>query len=217
MKALVVLAISLSSIVAAHAADVADSAPEKAASTPAAAPEARANKYTIKPEDGNFCMYGGNPTGAAKYTKGRALETGRQTCGAVLDELPRFVATAKAAGADAVVNYNGAQHLGFWPWRPVRPLLTRVAIKSNGSALDCAASGGATYETVMRSKKEPPRKLVRRAAYAGSPPRKTLDLSARREPGDVGQQAVGLAPRGRVEDRGHHQHLVRAGVLGEAL
>jgi hypothetical protein len=69
------------------------------------------------------------------------------------------VARAKADGADAIINYNGAQRFGFWPWRLVRPVLTGTAIKWNGAhAPDCVATGGSTLATVMSTNVEPPRR-----------------------------------------------------------
>ena len=157
MKSISALAIAMCLVPAAHAADAADasaSAPEQAA----AASGTLKTKYVVKPEEAGFCLYGGKPTGDAKYAAGQNLKTSRETYGSVLDELPRFVATARAAGADAVIDYNGAQHFGFWPWRLVRPVASGVAIKWNGPAPDCAASGGSTFATIMLTDKEPPRK-----------------------------------------------------------
>ena len=158
MKSIATLAIALCLVPAVHAADDAASAPEQAAPAPMAASAPLKAKYVVKPEDADFCLYGGKPTGGAKYTTLKNVKTSRETYGSVLDELPRFVATAKAMGADAVVDYNGAQHFGFWPWRLVRPVASGVAVKWEGSAPDCAASGGATFATIMATDKEPPRK-----------------------------------------------------------
>ena len=162
MKSISALALAIGLVPAVHATDaavadapVADasaSAPEQAAS------RASRNKYVVRPEDAGFCLYGGKPTGDARYKPLKNIKTSRETYGSVLDELPRFVATAKALGADAVVDYNGAQHFGFWPWRLVRPVASGVAIKWDGPAPDCAASGGATFATIMATDKEPPRK-----------------------------------------------------------
>ena len=162
MKSISALAIALCLAPAVHAADAPAAAPEQAASAPA--PESASAsaplkaKYVVKPEDADFCLYGGKPTGDAKYKTIKAVKTSRETYGSVLDELPRFVTTAKAMGADAVVDYNGAQHFGFWPWRLVRPVASGVAIKWDGPAPDCAASSGATFATIMATDKEPPRK-----------------------------------------------------------
>ena len=161
MKSISALAIAMCLVPAVHAADVPAAASDQAASAPEAASGASAaakNKYVVKAEDAGFCLYGGKPTGDARYKAGKNVKTSRETYGSVLDELPRFVATAKAEGADAVIDYNGAQHFGFWPWRLVRPVASGVAIKWDGPAPDCAASGGATFATIMATDKEPPRK-----------------------------------------------------------
>jgi len=158
MKPISALAIAMCLLPAAHAADVPADAADLAASAPVAASAPLKARYVVKAEDADFCLYGGKPTGDVKYKAGKNVKTGRETYGSVLDELPRFVATAKAQGADAVINYNGAQHFGFWPWRLVRPVTSGVAIKWDGPAPDCAASGGATFATIMATDKEPPRK-----------------------------------------------------------
>ena len=161
MKSISALAVAMCLVPAVHAADAPAAASGQAVSAPEAAPVASGatkNKYIVKTEDAGFCLYGGKPTGDAKYKAGKNVKTSRETYGSVLDELPRFVATAKAMGADAVVDYNGAQHFGFWPWRLVRPVASGVAIKWDGAAPDCAASGGATFATIMATDKEPPRK-----------------------------------------------------------
>jgi hypothetical protein len=164
MKFIVAIALALSSAGAAQAADTAASEPAAASSplsaepAPAAASSARANMSKVTPEDAGFCLYGGAPAGGVKYTTLRNIKTSRETYGGVTDELPRFVATAKASGADAVIHYNGAQRFGFWPWRLVRPVLSGVPIKFEQPAPDCATSGGVTFAGVMASNKEPPRK-----------------------------------------------------------
>ena len=159
MKSISALAIAICLVPAVHAVDAPVAASDPAASAPEqAASGTPKNKYVVKAEDAGFCLYGGKPTGDARYKTVKNVKTSRETYGSVLDELPRFVATAKALGADAVVDYNGAQHFGFWPWRLVRPVASGVAIKWDGPAPDCAASGGATFATIMATDKEPPRK-----------------------------------------------------------
>jgi len=158
MKSISALAIAMCLVPAVRAADVPADVPDQAASASVAASTALKAKYVVKPEDADFCLYGGKPTGDARYKAGIGVKTSRETYGSVLDELPRFVATAKAQGADAVIDYNGAQHFGFWPWRLVRPVASGVVIKWDGPAPDCAASGGATFATIMATDKEPPRK-----------------------------------------------------------
>ena len=158
MKSISALAMALCLVPSVHAADAPADASTQAVPTPPAASAASRGKYLVKPEDADFCLYGGKPTGDAKYKAGMHVKTSRETYGSVLDELPRFVATAKAQGADAVIDYNGAQRFGFWPWRLVRPVTTGATIKWDGPAPDCAASGGATLATIMATDKEPPRK-----------------------------------------------------------
>ena len=165
MKSLATGALALSCIATVQAAD--DAAPAPTGAAPQAALSASgarvsandaARKSKMKPELAGFCLYGKLPSGDAKYTLLRATKTSRETYGGVTDELPRFVDTAKANGGDAVVNFNGAQHFGFWPWRLVRPVLSGTPIKWDGPAPDCAASGGKTFAQVMDTNEEPPKK-----------------------------------------------------------
>ena len=66
------------------------------------------------------------------------------------------IADAKAAGADAVIHYNGSQRFGFWPWRFVRPVVTGTAIKWEPARdVDCAAAGG-HYSTGTLAEAPPP-------------------------------------------------------------
>ena len=165
MKIHVAFATTLCLVAMARAADdpaapAAASAPQAAMPAPAVSGGDPARMARIKPELAGFCLYGNVPAGDAKYTALPQTKTSRETYGSVTDELPRFVETAKAAGGDAVIHYNGGQHFGFWPWRLVRPIVSGTPIKwADGQpAPDCEASGGVPFAKVMASNKEPPRK-----------------------------------------------------------
>ncbi|PZQ23476.1 MAG: hypothetical protein DI562_18765, partial [Stenotrophomonas acidaminiphila] len=81
---------------------------------------------------------------------------GKGSYGSVNDILPMVIADAKAAGADAVIHYNGSQRFGFWPWRFVRPVVTGTAIKWEPTReVDCAAAGG-HYSTGTLAEAPPP-------------------------------------------------------------
>ena len=149
MKAIHLVAIALTMAQAAHAAEDENQAP----ATP---PAAAASATTSAVPNGEFCLYSGSPPSTAKYRSIGRVKLGKGTYGGVRDELPAFVAEARAKGADAVTNYNGSQRFGFWPWRMVRPVLTGVAVKfDDGKSPDCEASGGATLATVMATNVEP--------------------------------------------------------------
>ncbi|HEY9025373.1 MAG TPA: hypothetical protein VIP05_13805 [Burkholderiaceae bacterium] len=109
--------------------------------------------------NGDFCLYAGAPPSDVRYRSIGHVKLGKGTYGGVRDELPAFVAEARAKGADAITNYNGAQRFGFWPWRMARPVLTGIAVKFDpGHSPDCAATGGATLATVTATNVEPARK-----------------------------------------------------------
>ena len=92
---------------------------------------------------GGICLFTGTPPSELTYTEIKELDYGKGSYGSVNDILPQLVEDAKAAGADAVIHYNGAQHFGFFPWRFVRPVATGTAIKwSPTRDVDCASAGG---------------------------------------------------------------------------
>lgn len=106
------------------------------AQTTAATPEQQSAKNGI-------CLFTGTPPPEFTYTTLKELDYGKGSYGSVNDILPMLVQDAKAAGADAVIHYNGAQHFGFFPWRFVRPVATGTAIKwSPARDVDCASAGG---------------------------------------------------------------------------
>ena len=103
-----------------------------------------------------ICLFTGKPPAEFPYTTIKELDYGKGSYGSVNDLLPQVVKDAKAAGADAIIDYNGAQHFGFFPWRFVRPVVTGVAVKwSPARNVDCAASGG-HYTTGTLAEAPPP-------------------------------------------------------------
>ena len=158
MKPLFSVVLALVFAQAAHAAGAPATTDAAAAAASAAAPEAP----PAPPPDmanANFCLYAKEPASDMAYKGLGRVKLARGTYGGVRNELPAFVAQAKADGADAVINYNGSQRFGFWPWRLVRPVLTGTAIKFSGDHVpDCEASGGSTLMTVMQTNVEPPRR-----------------------------------------------------------
>jgi hypothetical protein len=147
---------------AAHAADeppTASPAPLAAAAVAAAgSAPATAPVTTQDMANGDFCLYPGTPPSDVRFRSLGHVKLGKGSYGGVRDELPSFVAEARAKGADAVINYNGAQRFGFWPWRLVRPVLTGIAVKFDGDkAPDCRSTGGSTLATVMTTNVEPAR------------------------------------------------------------
>lgn len=103
-----------------------------------------------------ICLFTGTPPADHTYTTLRKLKYGKGSYGSVNDILPMVIADAKAAGADAVIHYNGSQRFGFWPWRFVRPVVTGTAIKWEPARnVDCAAAGG-HYSTGTLAEAPPP-------------------------------------------------------------
>ena len=145
--------LALSMVMMAHGAQAAEDA-----ATAAVPPADAASAAGPATANGDFCLYAGAPPSDFKYRPLGRVKLGKGSYGSVRDELPAFVAEARAKGADAVTSYNGAQRFGFWPWRLVRPVLTGIAVKfDDGKVPDCAASGGATLATVLSTNLEPSR------------------------------------------------------------
>jgi hypothetical protein len=106
------------------------------AQTSAATSEQQSSKDGI-------CLFTGTPPSEFTYIEVKELDYGKGSYGSVNDILPKLVEDARAAGADAVIHYNGAQHFGFFPWRFVRPVATGTAIRwSPARDVDCAGAGG---------------------------------------------------------------------------
>lgn len=109
-----------------------------------------------KAQDGGVCLFTGTAPTEYSYVTVKKLKYGKGSYGSVNDLLPVVIKDAKAAGADAVIHYNGAQHFGFWPWRFVRPVITGTAIKwSPARDIDCAGAGG-HYTTGTLAEAPPP-------------------------------------------------------------
>ncbi len=109
-------------------------------------------------DNSNFCLFAGTPRADLKYTIVKEVKLAKGSYGGVKDVLPAFVADAKSAGADAIIDYAGTQRFGFFPWRLVRPVLRGTAVKwESTSAVDCEKAGGMTMNAVIMTNKAPDR------------------------------------------------------------
>jgi hypothetical protein len=107
-------------------------------------------------ENGNFCLFAGAPASDVKYTIVKQVKLAKGSYGGVRELLPVFVAEAKGAGADAIINYAGTQRFGFFPWRLVRPVLRGTAVKwDTPGVVDCEKLGGMTLNAVIAANKAP--------------------------------------------------------------
>ncbi|MFC6052410.1 hypothetical protein A6M14_00985 [Acinetobacter sp. Ac_877] len=87
-----------------------------------------------------ICLIEGNPSNT-DYKVIKRIKAGKGTYGSVVDLYPTISTIATRYKADAVINYNGSQRFGFWPWRIVRPVITGTAVKFN-SPIDCQQLNG---------------------------------------------------------------------------
>jgi hypothetical protein len=130
-----------------NAAHAADDAPPVAPIAPAA---------QVALGDGNFCLFSGTPPSDYKFKVVKEVKVAKGAYGPVTQILPAFVAQAKEAGADAIVNYAGSQRFGFFPWRLVRPVVRGTAVKFEGTEpIDCAKMGGTTLSNIISANKAP--------------------------------------------------------------
>jgi hypothetical protein len=110
------------------------------AQTPAPAPAPDASGPA--PQAG-FCLLTGRPPAEYSYVVVQKLKLDRETYGSVNDVLPKLIEKSRSLGADAVIDYNGSQRFGFFPWRFVRPVVSGTAIKwTPPRSVDCEAIGG---------------------------------------------------------------------------
>ena len=119
-----------------------------------------ASAATAVPATDNFdmCFYTNALPKDLKYIVVTSkLKASKGTYGSVREMLPRLAAEVHAVGGDAVINYNGGQRFGFWPWRMTHPVVTGGALKwSTGQAVpDCEATGGELMSKIVANDKAP--------------------------------------------------------------
>ena len=144
---------------AAPAASAASAAGDEAQAAAAQAKdraEAEAALAAAPAAERDLCLVRGTPSGDARFQVLKKLKAARQTYGSVTLVLPELARQARAAGGDLVIDYNGSQRFGFFPWRLVRPVATGTAVRWLGAQpVDCAALGGNTVAEVISTNKEP--------------------------------------------------------------
>ncbi|MFA0521315.1 hypothetical protein AB4501_30635, partial [Vibrio sp. 10N.222.55.E8] len=76
----------------------------------------------------------------------KPLKAAKGSYGSVSRVMPKFLNNADRVGANTVVNFQGSQRFGFWPWRIVRPVIYGTGVNWKGkSDLECKALGGRVY------------------------------------------------------------------------
>jgi hypothetical protein len=104
--------------------------------------ESTAERLPKKP----MCVMKGVPPPPVKYALLKSMKLAKQTYGGARPQTMKLVEQARGAHADAIVNYSGAQHFGFWPWRFIRPIVSGDAVRiENHEAFDCVRLGGEFY------------------------------------------------------------------------
>jgi hypothetical protein len=77
----------------------------------------------------NVCFFAGTPPADVRYSVIRKLRAGKGTYEGVKDVLPKLAAKAQKVGADAIIDFEGAQRFGMLPWRIVHPVVRGVAVR----------------------------------------------------------------------------------------
>lgn len=125
---------------------------EKEAPAPAPAPAGKARKAEID----EFCLFKASPPDDVKFRTLGEVKHAKGTYGPAKDIVPVLVSKASALGANAIANYSGAQHFGFWPWRLARPIVHGTAITLLGDKpLKCSEIGGTPVSKVLETGQGP--------------------------------------------------------------
>ncbi|WP_233471087.1 hypothetical protein [Paraburkholderia caribensis] len=96
------------------------------------------------------------PPADQKYKVIKNIKIGKGSYGSVQDILPKMAEYAQLRGADAIVEYNGSQRFGFWPWRMVRPVVRGVAVQwTDPKPSSCESIGGTRLRTILSSGQPP--------------------------------------------------------------
>lgn len=88
-----------------------------------------------------ICLIEGIPPKDINFTVVKRLKLGKGVYGSIEEILPKFGDLARHYKADAIIEYNGSQRFGFWPWRVVRPVLTGTAVKFQ-TPIECSKLNG---------------------------------------------------------------------------
>lgn len=105
---------------------------------------------------GEFCFFARLPPASQKYKVIKNIKIGKGSYGSVQDILPKMAEYAQLRGADAIVEYNGSQRFGFWPWRMVRPVVRGVAVQwTDPKPSSCESIGGTKLRTILSSGQPP--------------------------------------------------------------
>lgn len=105
---------------------------------------------------GDFCFFANLPSSGQNYRIIKKIKIGKGTYGSVENVLPTMAERARQQGADAIIEYTGSQHFGFWPWRMVRPIVRGVAVQwTDPKPASCESIGGTKLSTILSSHQAP--------------------------------------------------------------
>lgn len=91
-----------------------------------------------------ICIFDYTPN--IEYKSLKYYKSGRNLIGPVSSVMPKFLNYADRLDGNTIINFEGKQRFGFWPWRIVRPIAYGTAVdwvaKNNDS---CKSLGGRVY------------------------------------------------------------------------
>jgi len=103
-------------------------------------------KLTSELMEKKICFIAGLPSKEITYKVIKRIKYGKGSYGKVDEVTGELADQARVIGADAIINYEGSQRFGFWPWRLVRPIVRGDAIKWNdGQNINCEQLGGVLH------------------------------------------------------------------------
>lgn len=100
-------------------------------------------------EGTKICLLSGMPPSDVEYKVIRNIKSGRHSFGSVNSILPKLFQLGEKYGADAIINYNGSQRFGFWPWQFIRPIATGTAVTWTLPEGNSCESIGGTYKSQL--------------------------------------------------------------------
>jgi len=103
-------------------------------------------KLTAELKANKICFIAGTPSEELEYSFVKRIKFGKGSYGKVDEVTVNLADQARVIGADAIINYEGSQRFGFWPWRLVRPIVRGDAIKwSDPQSINCSDLGGVLH------------------------------------------------------------------------
>ena len=91
-----------------------------------------------------ICIFDYTPN--IEYSSIKYYKSGSNLIGPVSRVMPKFLNYADRLDGNTIINFEGKQKFGFWPWRLVRPVVYGTAVEWEAkSDASCKQLGGRVY------------------------------------------------------------------------